>query len=267
VAERLRPTLEHERALWSDGHRWVAGFDEVGRGAWAGPVTVGIAVVSPSEEIGAMPEGLCDSKLVPEARREELFSEVAAWCDAWAVGHAQASECDRYGMTAALRLAGLRALGALRRRMDAVLIDGPHDLLKDLSSVNGGAGPVDSPRRLPWSAVQADFDDAIARIRRRRPPKVVVPVIDGDARCAAVAAASILAKVVRDRLMREESDHFPGYEFHANKGYPSPAHVMALRGYGLTSIHRRTWAFVDELYWLTGTGTTNPEPEGGRTVH
>jgi ribonuclease HII len=77
----------------------------------------------------------------------------------------------------------------------------------------------------------------------------VVPVVKGDARCASISAASVLAKVLRDRLMRGESDHFPAYGFERNKGYPSPSHQMALRGYGLTSIHRRSWAYVDDLPW------------------
>ena len=76
----------------------------------------------------------------------------------------------------------------------------------------------------------------------------VHPVVGGDARCASVAAASVLAKVV-DRLMREESEHFPAYAFEQNKGYPSPMHQMALRGYGLSSIHRRSWSFVAALPW------------------
>ena len=80
-------------------------------------------------------------------------------------------------------------------------------------------------------------------------PATVVPVVGGDARCAAVAAASVLAKVVRDQMMRDESMHFPAYQFERNKGYPSPAHQIALRGYGLSSIHRRSWSFVADLPW------------------
>ena len=75
------------------------------------------------------------------------------------------------------------------------------------------------------------------------------PIVDGDAKCASVAAASVLAKVVRDRLMRQEADHFPAYAFERNKGYPSPVHQTALRGYGPSAIHRRSWAFVRDLPW------------------
>ena len=77
----------------------------------------------------------------------------------------------------------------------------------------------------------------------------VRPIVDGDAKCASVAAASVLAKVVRDRLMRREADHYPAYDFERNKGYPSPAHQTALRGYGPSAIHRRSWAFVRGLPW------------------
>lgn len=249
AAESLRPTLEQERLLWSAGHHFVAGMDEVGRGAWAGPVTVGIAVLTPEALDGDIPRWLRDSKMLSELRREAIFDEVAGWCTAWSVGHAPAAECDRFGMTAALRLAGLRALGGLRRRMDAMLVDGPVNLLRPTVPVPDPATAGPASRRPPWSSVEDQFSEALAAIRRRRVPRVVVPVVDGDATCAAVAAASILAKVVRDRMMREEAPHFPPYDFDRNKGYPSPAHVTALQGYGLTAIHRRSWAFVDGLPW------------------
>jgi ribonuclease HII len=249
-AGRCVPTLDEERRLWSCGHRWVAGLDEVGRGAWAGPLTVGIAVLTPQADDRPMPSFLRDSKLLAEARREALFDEVVAWCDAWSVGHASPVECDRYGMTAALRLAAIRALGSLRRRMDAMLIDGPRDLLLGRKAAqDDGPDPCDSPRRPAWRTVEADFEATVAAVRRRRPPSVVVPVVDGDATCAAVSAASVLAKVVRDRLMRNDAEHYPPFDFDRNKGYPSPTHRAALQGYGLTSIHRRSWAFTDELIW------------------
>ncbi|MGH9083528.1 MAG: hypothetical protein ACRDWN_09300, partial [Acidimicrobiales bacterium] len=80
----------------------------------------------------------------------------------------------------------------------------------------------------------------------------VVPVVDGDARCAAVSAASVLAKVVRDRMMRADAVHYPAYDFDRNKGYPSPAHQLALRGYGLSAIHRRSWSYVTDIPWCDG---------------
>jgi ribonuclease HII len=242
----VRPGLAEERRLWRAGHRWVAGLDEVGRGAWAGPVSVGVAVVCPGSRRRSMPTWLRDSKLLGEVRRESVFDTVAAWCADGAVGHASAAECDRWGMTAALCLAAHRALAALELRPDALLVDGPYDLLSPSTLCvdgdgDGGEHPVRSDRSpdpLPLPAVE-------------RPP-TVVPVVGGDGRCASVAAASVLAKVVRDRHMREEAVHFPAYHFERNKGYPSPLHQVALRGYGLSAIHRRTWSFVADLPWHAG---------------
>ncbi len=243
-----RPGLDQERRLWRAGHRWVAGLDEVGRGAWAGPVSVGVAVVRPGITIRSLPPWLRDSKLLAEDRRESVFGDVAAWCVDGAVGHATAAECDRWGMTAALRLAAYRALAGLEIAPDAVLVDGPHDLLRDRSAVARGDDPEAAGQpALPGLGRFPALGDA--DLPAVRPPGTVVPVVDGDALCASVAAASVLAKVVRDRLMREEADHFPAYAFDRNKGYPSRVHQTALRGYGLSAIHRRSWAFVADLPW------------------
>jgi ribonuclease HII len=210
------PDLKEERRLRSQGYESVAGLDEVGRGAWAGPLTVGVAVVRPRVQLRSMPAWLRDSKMLSEARREEIFPAVGAWCQAWSVGHASPAECDEWGMTEALRVAARRALAGLGEAPQAVLVDGPVDLLRHPDDPFGGA---------------------------------VRPIVDGDAKCASVAAASVLAKVVRDRIMRQEADHFPAYAFERNKGYPSPVHQTALRGYGPTAIHRSSWAFVRDLPW------------------
>jgi ribonuclease HII len=137
-------------------------------------------------------------------------------------------------MRIALRLAAQRALAALDRPPDALLVDGPLDLVSEPDAEPGG--------RHPKPAFSGP----------------VHPVVGGDARCASVAAASVLAKVVRDRLMRAESEHFPAYAFEQNKGYPSPVHQMALRGYGLSSIHRRSWSYVGALPWH-GNGAASVE--------
>ncbi len=224
------PNLREERRLLASGHSLVAGLDEVGRGAWAGPVSVGAAVVTNATKTSAMPRWLRDSKQLSEMRRESIYASVAQWCVDWSVGHATAEECDAWGMTMALRLASQRALAGLRCTPDAVLVDGPFDLLR-----NAGEG-------------ETPFEGTVR------------PFVGGDARCASVAAASVLAKVERDRLMRSESTHFPPYGFECNKGYPSPRHQMALRGYGLSSIHRRSWSYVASLPWSDGypRGRENP---------
>ena len=175
-------------------------------------MSVGVAVTPPGRRA---PKGLRDSKLVPEAERESLFPKVATWCVDWSVGHAEPGECDRWGMTVALRLAARRALAGLSVVPDVVLMDGSHDYLTDPELPAGGP--------------------------------VVRTVVRGDLTCTSIAAASIVAKVTRDRMMRDLTDHFPAFDFHANKGYPTPVHRTALAGWGLTSIHRRSWSYVAEL--------------------
>jgi ribonuclease HII len=226
------PDLKEERRLRSEGFTCVAGLDEVGRGAWAGPLTVGVAVVRPRVQMRSMPPWLRDSKMLSEGRREEIFDAVAKWCEAWSVGHASAAECDAWGMTEALRVAARRALDGLNTVPDGLLVDGPVDILRHPHDAYGG---------------------------------VVRPIVDGDAKCASVAAASVLAKVVRDRLMRAEADHFPVFEFDRNKGYPSPTHQTALRGYGPSALHRRTWAFVRDLPWC-GEVVNRTGSEDGRDL-
>ncbi|HLG91766.1 MAG TPA: ribonuclease HII [Acidimicrobiales bacterium] len=202
------PSLALERQLWAQGYDVVAGVDEVGRGAWAGPVTVGVAVLPRDRRV----YGVRDSKALSEADREALFDRVAAWCRAWAVGHASPEECDGLGMSAAQRLAATRALGCLGVVPQRFLVDGRWDFV-------GQGGPS------------------------------TLRVVRGDARCLSIAAASILAKVVRDRLMRAEAESFPAYYFELNKGYPCPRHKAALRAWGPSAIHRRSWVFMDALVW------------------
>lgn len=203
------PTLEFERECWSAGHDVVVGMDEVGRGAWAGPIMVGAAVLPKGRRV----YGVRDSKMLPERRREELFERVASWCSSWAVGAASQEECDSLGMADAQRLAARRALdslAALGPVPDIVLLDGKWDF--------AGTGSVHK-------------------------------IVGGDRYCLSIAAASILAKVTRDRYMRSLAPSFPHYEFEHNKGYPCWRHKMALQAYGPSAIHRRTWVFMDDLSW------------------
>jgi len=132
VVRNSVPGLDHERALWRAGYEVVAGLDEVGRGAWAGPLTVG-AVVLPR---GRRVNGVRDSKQLSEARREELFDRIVDWCEASAVGHASPAECDELGMSDAMRLAAKRALDGLGVAVDRVLVDGPWDFVGDGRAVN-----------------------------------------------------------------------------------------------------------------------------------
>jgi ribonuclease HII len=154
--------------------------------------------------------GVRDSKMLTEVRREALFERVASWCEAWAVGAASQVECDSLGMAAAQRLAAQRAFAGLGLKADVVLVDGKWDF--------AGTGNV-------------------------------VRIVRGDACCLSIAAASILAKVTRDRYMRGLAPNYPHYEFQDNKGYPCWRHKMALQAYGPCAIHRRTWVFMDSLSW------------------
>ena len=223
-----KPHARLERSLGERGSYRVAGLDEVGRGAWAGPASVGVAVFNPRRR---PPPGLRDSKLLTEPRRESLFPLVTGWCTEWAVGHVEPGECDRLGMTAALRLAAWRAIDALTEPPEVLLVDGNFDYVSPpgLTGEDDRHECRDGPR-----------SDALDRLR-------VHTVIRGDATCVSVAAASIVAKVTRDRMMREMASNFPAFDFEQNKGYPSPVHRTALAGHGLTSVHRRSWSYVDDL--------------------
>lgn len=210
VSKRVAPTLAVEKGLWADGHELVVGIDEVGRGAWAGPLSVGAAVVPRDRRVYR----IRDSKLLTEAEREGLYDRVGAWCVAWAVGHASQAECDELGMADAQRLAARRAIGGLGVVPDAVIVDGTWDF-----------------------------------VRQALPGAKVVTAVKADARCLSVATASVLAKVTRDRIMRAEAEHYPAYAFDSNKGYPCWHHKAALAAHGPSAIHRRTWVFMDHLPW------------------
>jgi ribonuclease HII len=227
IPERVQtPDDRVERSLCDEGVQLVAGLDEVGRGAWAGPVSVGV-VVFPADLVP--PDGLRDSKMLTEDRREELYPLITQWCSAWSVGHAGPVECDSLGMTAALRLAARRALDSLNCQPRVVLMDGAFDYVTE---------PCDP---------DAEVSKTTPAPQTRAPSPQIRTIVRGDASCVSIAAASIVAKVTRDRMMRSMSASFPPFDFHRNKGYPSPVHRTALAGFGLTSIHRRSWSFVDEL--------------------
>ncbi len=208
------PGLRFEKALWAAGHQVVVGVDEVGKGAWAGPLTVGAAVVPKDRRVYK----IRDSKMLTEAEREALFERIADWCEAWSVGHASHRECDELGMSAAQRLATTRALDQLGVEPDRVLLDGKWDFV-----ANGRSQTI----------------------------------VKGDAVSLSIAAASILAKVTRDRMMREMASQYPLYDFAHNKGYPCPRHRAALAASGPSLLHRQSWAWMDDLRW---TGVARREP-------
>ncbi|GAA2013275.1 ribonuclease HII [Microbacterium ulmi] len=208
----MEPRLTLERRLLRE-HPIVIACDEVGRGALAGPVAVGAVVVDAPRARKRVPEGLRDSKLVPEPRRAAVAARAAAWVSHSAVGWASSVEIDEIGIMRALGLATIRALADLRAHgvvpEDAVVIlDGNYDYITP----------------------------AGARGLR------VQPVIKADRDCASAAAASVIAKVARDALMTHLHDELPAYQWARNKGYASPEHREAIREHGTTSHHRLSWA-------------------------
>jgi ribonuclease HII len=211
----IEPRLTLERRLLKERPVVIA-CDEVGRGALAGPVAVGAVVVTPTEARRRIPQGLRDSKLVPELRRAEVARRAAGWVVASAVGWASNDEIDGIGIMRALGLATIRALADLRAQgivpEDAiVLLDGNHDYITPA----GARGLV------------------------------VRPVIKADRDCASAAAASVIAKVARDALMTGLHDELPAYCWASNKGYASPEHRDAIREHGISRHHRASWSITD----------------------
>lgn len=217
------PTLEHERAFLGHGVRFLAGVDEVGRGALAGPVSVGIAVVDLQQQ--ELLADVRDSKLLKPADRERLEPLVRDWSVASAVGHASAQEIDALGIVGALRLAGTRAWFEILGTgitPDVVLLDGSHNWLS----------PVTQPSLFEETPADPGCD---APVHTR---------IKADMQCLSVAAASVLAKVERDHRMRELHGEFPDFGWNVNKGYGTASHRDAIRAAGPTPYHRVSWRLL-----------------------
>lgn len=197
----LSPTLKEEQKLWRNGYAFIAGMDEVGRGAWAGPIVAAAVMLHPNAR---RVRGVRDSKLLTPDAREKLFPLIIENALAWAVGVVSQRIIDRIGIVRANRQAMHFALEKLSRTPDYVLTDA---------------------FALQWRA-----------------PVTAVP--DGDRRVQSIAAASIIAKVWRDRLMTRLHERYPAYGFDRHKGYGTRAHETALKLHGLSAIHRRS--FVPE---------------------
>lgn len=211
----IAPRLTLERRLLKE-HALVIACDEVGRGALAGPVAVGAAVIDARRSRQRVPEGLRDSKLVSEPRRPAVAARAAQWVSASAVGWASSAEIDEIGIMRALGLATIRALADLRAHgvvpeEAIVLLDGNHDYITPAGAVGLQVRPV----------VKADRD------------------------CASAAAASVIAKVARDSLMTRLHDELPQYDWARNKGYASPSHREAIRSHGISPHHRASWSIAD----------------------
>jgi ribonuclease HII len=200
----VNPSLKFESDLWESGLQFIAGLDEAGRGALAGPVAVG-AVILPSDKtlLASTLSRVRDSKQLTTRMRDAIAPIVKEVALTWSVGFAAADEIDSQGIVRATRLAAIRALHQFSIT--------PQYLLTDF---------------------------------RLELPQIQIPqtsIIKGDAHCLSIACASILAKTERDALMRELNGRFPGYGLGKHKGYGTQAHRSAMKRKGLTSIHRKTF--------------------------
>lgn len=214
----VEPRLTLERRLLRE-HALVIALDEVGRGALAGPVAVGAAVMDERGARRRIPAGLRDSKLVPEPKRADVAARAASWVQASAVGWASSREIDEVGIMRALGLAAIRAIADLRAHgivpEDAILVlDGNYDYISPAGAVG----------------------------------LTIRPVIKADRDCASAAAASVIAKVARDTVMTGLHDDLPVYQWARNKGYASPEHRDAIRDHGITAHHRASWSLGETLF-------------------
>jgi ribonuclease HII len=204
---KQRPTYEEEASLFEQGYSLVAGLDEVGRGPLAGPVAAGVAVL-PSNLEGQWVGLIRDSKQMTPVQRERALPFIQDAALALGVGMSTSQEIDDLGIVQATRLAMARALDSLPLLPQYLLLD---------------AFPL---------------------------PGVAIPqkaIIRGDALCLSIAAASIVAKVTRDRLMVEQDVMFPGYGFARHKGYGTKEHIRSLMRLGPCAIHRRSFAPIKHL--------------------
>ena len=207
------PKLLVEQGCFEAGDQLVCGIDEVGRGAWAGPVTVGAVVIGPAP------------KRIQKVRDSKELTARAA-------GGAVPQD-PRVGPGLGRRP---RQPGGVRRAGD----DG-----RPAPGGGAGAGRLADDGCVPDRIILDGNHDYFGR------PDQVRTVIDGDALCLSVAAASIVAKVTRDRIMAAEAECYPGYDFDSNRGYRSYRHRCALLGYGPTAIHRRSWVCMENLPWAS----------------
>jgi ribonuclease HII len=206
MSSKTFPSLSLEQTLFDSGAKYVLGVDEVGRGAVAGPVAVGVVAINIEKLAEPWPAKLRDSKLLSEKAREEIFEPTANWASNWAVGMATAQEIDDYGIVWSLEVSAKRAVDQLNLDLSGAIaiLDGTHN----------------------WLA---------------RAPFAVHVQAKADRDCASVAAASVLAKVTRDRLMIEMAESLPVYGLQGHKGYASAGHMAAIREFGPSVEHRKSW--------------------------
>lgn len=205
LLKSLKCTQKFEKQAWASGAKLVAGVDEVGRGCLFGPVVAAAVILEQGHGI----RGLRDSKLIPEETREKLAAKIRLHAVAISISVVDVETIDRINIYQASRMAMLQAVAQLQPLPDHLLVD----------------------------AMVVDFPSAEERIAQTK-------IIHGDALSVSIAAASILAKVERDRMMREIAPQYPHYDLASNKGYSAPKHLAALREIGPSPLHRMSFAPV-----------------------
>ena len=217
MSSKIFPSLETERRIFERGNRFVIGIDEVGRGAIAGPVAVGVSLIdSTNPNLEAWPQKLQDSKMMTAKSRSEIIEPLSKWVTAYAVGYSSNNEIDQLGISESLRIAASRALDELFQ--DASF--------RKVIAEQGAVILLDGSQN--WLGKVSYGLDVHVQIK-------------ADTSCVSVAAAAVLAKVTRDTLMHQLDDQNPGYGLAGHKGYASSAHIAALRSLGPSAIHRVTW--------------------------
>jgi ribonuclease HII len=208
--QSLRCTQKYEKEAWASGATLVAGVDEVGRGCLFGPVVAAAVILDPAFRI----RGLRDSKQIPEKTRERFSAKIRAHAIAYSIYSVDVETIDRINIYHATRMAMLNAVAGLSPLPDHLLVD----------------------------AMVIDFPSADAPLSQTK-------LFYGDSLSISIAAASIIAKVERDRMMREIADQYPLYDIASNKGYRSPKHIAALKEHGPCELHRKTfWPVWDALH-------------------
>jgi ribonuclease HII len=217
MSSKTYPSLDSERRIFERGNRFAIGIDEVGRGAIAGPVAVGVSLIDKTNpNLESWPQMLQDSKLMTAKSRSEITQPLVDWVSSYSVGFSANTEIDAVGISEALRLAAGRALDELFKDAN----------FRKMIAEDGAVILLDGSQN--WLGKVSYGLDVNLQVK-------------ADTNCVSVAAAAVLAKVTRDSLMQELDQQYPGYGIAGHKGYASAAHIAALRSLGPSAIHRVTW--------------------------
>lgn len=261
------PNLDYELRLWSEGYRCVAGLDEAGRGAWAGPVVAAAVILPPGEpDLLFRLDGVRDSKQLSPTRREVLLESIREHALSMAIGAVPPAEIDRIGIVPATRRAMAIAIEALGRNASASGASVPGAPVPSApvpgASVLGAAVP--GARSLAADHLLIDY----LRLPEVELPQICLP--KGDTRVLSIAAASIVAKVSRDRMMVDLDVEYPGYGFARHKGYGTPQHQAALAARGPSATHRFSFAPLQRLRSRVANGedgrATSAQPGAGSPI-